>query len=150
MLKLNLIKTVKYYTNTVKVYNKICPYWITGFADAESTFSIRIMKTKERKIGRRVLPIFSIELHKRDVLLLKQIKNFFFGVGNIYKHRSNVVYSVQSFNDLSKVIIPHFNKYTLLTQKKSDFLLFKSIINLLNNKSQFYDEGLQEILNIRA
>jgi len=51
------------------------------------------MKNKERKTNWRVLPIFSIELHKRDVLLLKQIQTFF-GVGNIYEHRFNMVYSV--------------------------------------------------------
>jgi hypothetical protein len=71
-------------------------------------------------------------------------------VGNIYIHRSNLVYSVQSFGDLSSVIIPHFDKYPLLTQKRNDFLFFKSIVNLLNNNLQASFEGLQEIVNIRA
>ena len=86
-------KKIKFNFTTLGVNNKLCPYWITGFADAESSFSIRIMKNKERKTNWRVLPIFSIELHKRDVLLLKQIQTFF-GVGNIYEHRFNMVYSV--------------------------------------------------------
>jgi LAGLIDADG endonuclease len=89
-------------------------------------------------------------LHERDVLLLKRLQSFF-GVGNIYKHMPNkLVYCVQSFNDLLKVIIPHFNKYPLLTQKKSDFLLFELAVNLLNNKAQASIEGLHNIISIRA
>lgn len=120
------------------------------FADAESSFSIRIIKDKRRKVGWRILPIFSIELHERDVLLLKRLQTFF-GIGNIYKHMPNkLVYCVQSFDELSKVIIPHFDKYPLLTQKRSDFLLFKLVINLLNNKVQASIEGLHKIISIIA
>lgn len=129
---------------------KLCPYWITGFSDAESNFSIRITKDKKRKTGWRILSIFSIELHKRDILLLRRIKTFF-GVGIISERKNgNIVYFVQSFEDLTKAIIPHFDKYSLLTQKKADFLLFKSIIELLNSKVQASTEGLQKIINIRA
>src|SRR5438270_5090518 len=132
-----------------KLNNKLNPYWITGFADAESSFSIRITKNKNRKIGWRISPIFSIELHKRDIILLKRIQ-VFFGVGSIYKHRSNVVYQVQSFEDLLNVIIPHFNEYILLTQKRHDFLLFKIIVNILKTKQHTSIEVLQDIINIRA
>jgi len=47
-------------------------------------------------------------------------------------------------------IIPHFNKYPLLTKKEKDFLLFKEIVNLLNNKIHFTLEGIQKIVNLRA
>jgi len=143
---LNLTKYNSYKENS---NNKLCPYWITGFADAESSFSIRITKNKDRKIGWRISPIFSIELHKKDLLLLSRIQAFF-NVGAIYKHRSNVVYHVQSFNDLLNVIIPHFIKYPLLTQKGSDFLLFKIVVNILKTKQHTSIEGLQNIINIRA
>jgi hypothetical protein len=76
---------------------KLCPYWISGFADAESSFSLRLSKNSDRKAGWRVLPLFNIELDKRDILLLERI---------------------QSFSDLIKVIIPHFHKYPLLKKKE--------------------------------
>lgn len=37
-------------------------------------------------------------------------------------------YTVNSTKDINDVIIPHFEKYPLLTQKKADFILFKSAI----------------------
>jgi hypothetical protein len=60
------------------------------------------------------------------------------------------VYSVQSIKDLTNVIIPHFTKYSLLSQQQADFLLFKQIIELLNAKAHLTAEGLQEIINLRA
>jgi len=35
---------------------------------------------------------------------------------------------------LTNVIIPHFDKLPLTTQKKADFLLFKSALELINKK----------------
>jgi hypothetical protein len=90
-------------------------------------------------------------LHKRDLILLEKIKDFF-GVGTIHirNTRNIAVYSVQSFEDLTNTIIPHFDKYPLLTQKQGDFLLFKSAMALLNAKEQSTSRGLSNIINIKA
>lgn len=57
-------------------------------------------------------------------------------MGNLIKDRkTNMVYFVvNSLADLTNVIIPHFLEYPLLTQKRADFLLFKSIIDMINSK----------------
>lgn len=52
--------------------------------------------------------------------------------------------------DLLNVIIPFFEQYPLLTHKHSDFMLFKQIVEALNNKEHLQLEGLQRILNLRA
>lgn len=136
--------------NKDSLTNKLCLHWVSGFSDAEASFSIRITRDKNRKTGWRISPIFSIELHNRDILLLKRIWAFF-NVGTFTEQKNGkVTYYVQSFADLTKVIIPHFNKYPLLTQKKAYFILFTQIINLLNCKEQASIKGLQKIINIRA
>lgn len=91
---------------------------------AESSFSLRLSKYTSRKTGWRILPIFSIELHKTELTVLKQI-NSFFALGVIYlrKTRNGAIYYVQSFDDLTNVIISHFNKYPLNTKKKGDFFI---------------------------
>lgn len=45
--------------------------------------------------------------------------------------------------ELNEVIIPHFTKYPLLTQKRVDFELFKEAIELLVNKKHLTEEGLK-------
>jgi len=139
--------------NITKSESKLSPYWVTGFSDAESTFSVKIAKDNSRFMGLRILPVFAIELHIRDLKALKNIKNFFC-VGSItVRTRSGKptgIYSVQSLKDLTEVIIPHFKEYQLLTQKQADFILFSSLVNLINNKEHLTEKGINEIISIRA
>lgn len=126
------------------------PYWITGFGDGESSFTISIIKDSKYKLGWVVKPSYRIGLHQKDSDLLVRIKAFF-GVGNIIKDRkTNMVYFVVSpLADLTNVIIPHFLEYPLLTQKRADFLLFKSIIDMINSKEHLESEGLKKIVGIK-
>jgi len=56
-------------------------------------------------------------------------------VGNIKQQgKDSVQYAVTSVKDLMEVIIPHFYKFPLITQKCADFILFKQVVNLMNNK----------------
>jgi len=59
--------------------------------------------------------------------------------------KSTGIYSVQSLNDWTEVIIPHFIKYPLLTQKQADFYLFSLLVNLMNKKEHLTEEGLNNI-----
>ena len=84
-------------------------------------------------------------------MLLKQIQSFF-GVGSIttYKKRGTVSFYVKSIVEINSIIIPHFDKYPLLTQKRADFLLFKKVVELIDNKAHLNIEGLHQIINLKA
>ena len=58
------------------------PWFITGFADAESCFSILIQPNNKYKTNYRVKAIFTIGLHKKDFSILEDIKNTL-GVGTV-------------------------------------------------------------------
>jgi hypothetical protein len=57
---------------------------------------------------------------------------------------------VANIKDLTNVIIPHFCKYPLLTQKKADFQLLEQLVELVNNKEHLTTEGIHKIISIRA
>jgi hypothetical protein len=89
-------------------------------------------------------------LHQKDRALLESIQNNFNGVGYINKERKDTIqYRVASVKDLS-IIMDHFDKYPLYTQKQADFILFKTIVELINNKEHLTTEGLDKIVNLRA
>ena len=118
---------------------------------AEGSFIISIQKEPKNKTGWTVKSRFSIGLHVNDREILELIKYYFKGKGTITKQGNNSVqYRVASLKDLTNVIISHFDNHPLITQKKADFLLFKKVVNLMNLKEHLTQEGLHEIVGIRA
>lgn len=93
-----------------------------------------------------------IKMHEKDTILIKSIQNFFGDLGYLSKpnSRSMVKLRVSTLNDITRVIIPHFYKYPLITKKFSDYVLFKQIVLLLQNKKHNSTEGLEKIVNIKA
>ena len=130
------------------LYNKLNPWFITGLSDSESSFIVNITKKPKYKTGYDVSLSFSICLNENDKALLENIQSYF-GIGQIYKHTQNSYsYRVQSVKDL-QVIITHFDKYPLITQKKADYLLFKEIVNIILLKKHLSKEGLEKIVGIK-
>lgn len=145
-------KPVKRFYSTKSKDSILPPYWVTGFTDGEGSFSLKVSSSSSTRSGYNVTPEFKIELHNRDILLLRKIHTFF-GIGTIneYVDRNKASYSVQSAKDIAKKIIPHFDKYPLLTQKRADYLLFKEAINLLlTGKARSSLEGMYEIMSIKG
>ena len=54
-----------------------------------------------------------------------------------------VKYQVSSIKDLA-VIIEHFDKYPLITQKWSDYELFKQAVELIKRKEHLRVEGFKQ------
>nr|YP_009391114.1 cytochrome b [Esteya vermicola]ARV88381.1 cytochrome b [Esteya vermicola] len=153
----NLSLTRSNYSTKVKtqlnhITYKLNPWFITGFVDAEGSFSIIVIKDPRYKAGYRVEAIFSIALHKKDVAILENIQNFFEGAGKIkFETKRDVVsYVIRSKDQLSKILIPHFDSFPLITQKRADYLLFKQGFELIYNGAHLTSEGLIEILAIKS
>lgn len=94
---------------------------------------------------------FIINLHKRDVELLKHIQTFFGGVGRISKERNGCIdFTISSLNQILTQVIPHFDKYPLITQKRADYIIFKEAVLNLKRGEHLTASGLQAIINLRA
>jgi hypothetical protein len=120
--------------------------WITGFCDAEGCFTVII--TKRSNLSWRVIVSFEINLHIKDIAILYKIKEHF-GVGLVSTRpdRSKCVFRVTKIEDLINVIIPHFEAYPLLTQKKCDFLLWYKVVQLMSTKEHLTPSGFTKILS---
>lgn len=127
------------------------PWFVTGFTDAGGSFMIRIRKNSKYNTGWLVSPVFSITLHIKDLLLLESFQAYFGGIGNISKSGLNCFkFKVESLKDITNNIIPHFTQFPLQTQKGGEFLLFNTIIKLMNIKDHLKIEGVNKIVSIKA
>ena len=97
------------------------------------------------------MAIFSIVLDKKDLPLLEGIKSHFGGLGSIKRNgKGTFSYRIESSEQISNIILPYFNKYPLITQKLGDYLLFREVVELMNNKEHLTYEGLNKIVSIKA
>ena len=125
------------------------PWFITGFTDGDGSFSVSIAK-KKSGTGWKIQPLLTIGLDPKDLDLLVQIKAYF-KVGKIYtSSRGIVYYTVGSTKDIIKYILPHFDKYNLVTLKIKDYLVFKNIVLLIEKGEHKSLSGLLKIFSLRA
>jgi hypothetical protein len=125
------------------------PWFVTGLTDADGTFALGFYKSNDYRMGYQIQAIFKIAIHKKDYDVLDAIQKFF-GLGKITKHGDTTLqYTVKSLADL-QVIISHFDKYPLMSEKRGDFKLFKDGFSLIKTKAHLYREGFHKILSIKA
>ena len=148
--------TRRFYTVAAKVIKQpetqnlgtMNPWFITGFTDGEGCFRISLTK-RDNLVGWRVQLFFQIALHQKDKLLLENLQNYL-GVGKIYKSGKDMLqYKIQSLNEI-EIILNHFDKYPLISQKRADYELFKEAYNIVLNKEHLTDKGLRKIIALRA
>lgn len=81
---------------------------------------------------------------------MQAIQAYFGGIGRFAKHgKTTIQYTVTSKEQLM-VILDHFEKYPLITQKKADYLLFKRAFELIKNKEHLTKEGIDKIVAIKT
>lgn len=149
--------------------NLMNPWFLTGFVDGEGCFRISLTK-RDNLVGWRVQLFFQITLHRKDKTLLENIQKYW-KVGKIHKSGSDLLqYRIQSFVEI-ETIIKHLDKggrevpsrpaslqgggplppfFPLISQKRSDYELFKSAYNLVLNKEHLTYKGLHKIVALRA
>lgn len=92
---------------------------------------------------------FKIELHVKDLHLLENIHKYFEGKGQILVKSDKCIFRVRSLKDL-ELVIRHFDNYPLITDKRADYILFKSVYLLMVAKEHLTLEGLLKILSLKA
>src|SRR3989344_2849656 len=138
--------------------------WVVGFVDGEGCFSINFIKqpnrqekTRMRKgyiMGFQVAYEFVVVQGEKSLGSLKKLKKFF-GVGNIYvnrrydNHKEHLYrYCVRKKDDLTKVIIPFFEQYSLKTSKRNDFEQFVRCMKMIEKGKHLDKKGLIKIAQI--
>lgn len=132
--------------------SNLSPWFVTGFCDAESSFQISIVKRSANNLGWRVKGKLDIYLDKKDLPILLLIQQFFGGVGSIVidEKRNKASYNVNKLSDFIDYIIPHFERYPLQSTKFINYIVWKTIIALMVNKAHLSQNGLIEIVSLKA
>ena len=125
------------------------PWYVTGIVEGEGSFCVSFNKRRRLSVGIETRPSFSISLNRRDLELLKSIREYF-GCGGIRYSRKDRTYKfeVRSIKALMKNVIPHFKKYPLRGSKGKDFELFERICRLVYSNHHLNPVYLREIIEL--
>ncbi len=136
-------------TPTLKTKQREVNEYISGFSDGEGCFSVSFSKRDKFLIGWETKPSFCVaQNHDRaEVLSLMQEK---FGCGFMRRDPKDrtLKYEVRSLADLLTKVIPHFERYPLLSGKANDFKLFKRVCLLMEKGKHTTLDGLEEITRL--
>lgn len=143
-----------YTLNIQKITMQLTPDWICGFVEGEGSFVIYVSPSKSSK-STQVRLFFKIAQHVKNVQVLYAIKSFF-GVGIVKRQRSLSApspvweYVVSRFEHLDTKIIPFFEKTTMHSSKKFDFLRFRKVAIIMRRKDHYTTDGIIKIKSIAS
>jgi hypothetical protein len=123
--------------------------YITGYVDGEGCFTVTFNVRKKAKLRLELRPSFSVSQNKERSQILYLMQRYF-GCGYIrptYRDKT-LKYEVRNHNDLMLKIIPHFEKYPLLSAKQKDFKLFKEICLMIDRKEHLNRNGFMRIIEL--
>ena len=125
------------------------PIYISGYTDGEGCFTISISPRARLLVGWEVRPSFSVSQNRDRSEVLFMLEDYF-GCGSIRPDRSDktLKWETRRLDDLVERVIPHFERYPLLSKKRLDFELFKIICNRMKEKAHLSRNGLVEIVQL--
>jgi hypothetical protein len=128
-------------------------HYIAGFVDGEGSFHVAFQRSPDVRIGWQAVPEFHVSQNVCSRHVLEAIRDRL-DCGNIKaNHRGSrndrtYVLVVRNRQDLTKKVIPFFDRYQLHTVKKDDFESFKRIVDMMNSELHLSADGFQEIVSI--
>jgi uncharacterized protein YfkK (UPF0435 family) len=127
--------------------NKLDPWFMTGFVDAEGYFSIELYKDSKAKFKYTPRLVFGINLHVKDLPILLSFKDTL-GVGTVRTKGKVTSYTVKTFKDLA-VIVNHFKLYPLVSSKYLVYQYWLQAYNIMATKEHFNYQGMTKLATLK-
>lgn len=138
-----------------------CNHWLSGFIDSDGSFQIKIInrKTKNKPEIR-----LKLQISQKNIEILNDIKYFLSNIHNpellsfdnligcyIGKRNDIVSYYLEttSFN-INKNVILYLDNFPLISSKYINYLYFRKVYLLIQNKDHLTLKGINEIIDIKS
>jgi hypothetical protein len=123
--------------------------YISGYVDGEGCFTVSISPRAKLLAGWEVRPSLSVSQNGDRAEVLYAIQAHF-GCGSIRPDRSDktVKWETRRLEDLLERVIPHFERYPLVSGKRLDFESFAAVCRLMAGGRHRSRAGLIEIVEL--
>ena len=123
-------------------------HYLAGFADGEGSFNVSFRKRDDYVLPWKISLCFNISQKELEILKLFQTT---LRCGTLRGRPDGVwYYEVNNLKDICIVIIPFFQRFPFLSEKKKrDFNKFCDIARLMQSNQHYLFKGIKEIALIR-
>ncbi len=123
--------------------------YLSGYVDGEGCFCVSFNRSQRHRFGWEIRPSFSVSQNGDRAEVLRLLLDCF-NCGSIRPDRSDrtLKYEVRSVQDLVEKVLPHFEKFPLLSSKRQDFEKFAQICRLMNDRRHLSKEGFNQIADL--
>lgn len=123
--------------------------YISGYVDGEGCFTVSISPRAKLLVGWEVRPSLSVSQNGDRAEVLHALQAYF-GCGSIRPDRSDrtLKWETRRLEDLLERVIPHFERYPLLSGKRLDFERFADVCRLVAAGAHRGRAGLVEIVEL--
>ena len=125
------------------ISNNLNNHWLAGFLDSDGSFQVKVLKRTNRTETRLYL-----QVDQKTNPLLVLIKNEFGGYIGHRKSQDTYYYSSTSFGAAKKVI-NYLDKYNMLSSKYLNYLKWRKVYELVQERKHCTLEGQAIILKIK-
>ena len=121
--------------------------YLTGFTDGEGSFNV-LLRKKDYSVGWQACPSFNVSQKDRTILAL--FKRWL-GCGTLRSRPDGITYyEVTNIKSLEERILPFFQKFHFLSaSKKTNFRIFREIIELMAAGEHLNQDGFKKLLELR-
>ena len=123
--------------------------YISGYVDGEGCFTVSISPRAKLRVGWEVRPSFSVSQNgdRAEVLYALQA---YFGCGSIRPDPSDktLKWETRRLEEILERVIPHFERWPLMSGKHHDFERFASVCRLMAAGEHRSRAGLTKIVEL--
>ena len=125
--------------------------YVSGYVDGEGCFTVSISPRRKLLAGWEVRPSLSVSQNGDRAEVLYAIQTLF-GCGSIRPDRSDrtLKWETRRLEDLLGRVIPHFERYPLLSSKQRDFERFARVCRLMAGGAHRTQGGLVRIVELAS
>ncbi len=139
---------------------EMSPESISGYVTGEGCFYVESGYDKKYRLRHRIRPAFCIEVRENDKEILEAVKEKL-SCGNIYqldfgrykgyeskKWKPHVKLRVSNIDDISKKVVPFFEKYTLFGNKQKSFKVFSEVVKRMERGEHLKEDTLERVKSL--
>ena len=125
------------------------PSYVSGYFDGEGCFSVSISPRPRLKVGWEVRPSVSISQNE-DRRQVVDLIHSYFACGSVRRDLSDrtIKWECRSVPQIVDLILPHFERWPLISAKRADVELLQRICLLMVEGAHLEPEGLQVIARL--